>query len=216
MARKGKTTQYVSKVTEAQLIEAYRHMRSNDLSKKQAVEYLAQQFVPKDVKNEELSTAVAEALYRKIFVKNEANPKAEGLIPQAIRRNGLATQKLEKFETLTQYETFDQLKEKLGDNPIVAKMVGEAERLKTTPQVMWRETVLTMTTQIPKLQAIVAKTAATMASCEVSADGVYWTPGRSKDGLEDILYTKGDSSTPGLNLNTLTQLFSELEDESDE
>jgi hypothetical protein len=213
MARKGKTTQYVSKITEAQLIEAYRHMRSNDLSKKQAVEYLQQQFVPKDVKDDELATAVAEALYRKIFVKNEANPKAEGIIPQAVRRNNLATAKLEKFETLSQIETFDALKERLGDNPIVAKMVGEAERMNATPQNMWREAVLTMTTQIPKLQAIVAKTAATLASCEVSADGVYWTPGRSKDGLEDILYAKGDSSVPGLNLNTLTQLFSELGDD---
>jgi hypothetical protein len=213
MARKGKTTQYVSKVTEAQLIEAYRHMRSNDLSKKQAVEYLQHQFVPKDVKDDELATAVAEALYRKIFVKNEANPKAEGIIPQAVRRNNLATAKLEKFETLSQIETFDALKERLGNNPIVAKMVGEAERMNATPQNMWREAVLTMTTQIPKLQAIVAKTAATLASCEVSADGVYWTPGRSKDGLEDILYAKGDSSVPGLNLNTLTQLFSELGDD---
>jgi len=214
MARKGKTTQYVSKVTESQLIEAYRHMRSKDMSKKQAVEYLQQQFVPKDVKDDELATAVAEALYRKIFVKNEANPKAEGIIPQAIRRNGLATTKLEKFETLSQIETFNDLKKRLGDNPIVAKMVGEAERFKTTPQNMWRDTVLTMTTQIPKLQAIVAKTAATLASCDVSAEGVYWTPGRSKDGLEDILYSKGDSSVPGLDLGTLSQLFSELgEDE---
>ncbi|MEY3920474.1 MAG: hypothetical protein RL634_235 [Bacteroidota bacterium] len=213
MARKGKTTQYVNKVTDSQLIEAYMTMRSRDLNKKEGVDYLRQQFVepslPQDVRE-----AVSEALYRKIFVRNEANPKAEGIIPRAIRRNQLAKSKLEKFETLTEIKTFDKLKEQLGNNPIVAKMTAEAERMRTTPQNMWRETVLTMQTQIPKLQAIVSETQSVLSACNVSEDGKYWTPGRAKaDGLDDILYAKGDNSVPGIDLGTLSQLFNELSDE---
>jgi hypothetical protein len=213
MARKGKNTSHVNKVSDDQLIEAYRTMRSRNLNKKEAVEFLRQTFVDPSLKDEDRQ-AVADALYRKIFVRNEANPKAEGIIPRAIRRRELAAAKLQKFETLVQIKTFEKLRDELDNPALINKMETDAKRQNVTPQEMWRNTVLTMTTQIPKLQAAEQQATAVLAACEVSEDGVYWTPGRAKaDGLDDILYAKGDDNVPGLGLDTLSQLFNELNDE---
>jgi len=215
MARKGKNTAHVNKISDDQLIEAYRTMRTRNLNKKEAVEYLRQTFVDPSLKDED-RVAVSEALYRKIFVRNEANPKAEGIIPRAIRRKELASSKLQKFEMLTQYKTFEKLRDELADESpqLVAKLEADAKRQNVTPQDMWRNTILTMTTQIPKLQAAEAQAAAVLSACEVSEEGVYWTPGRAKaDGLDDILYSKGSDDVPGLGIDTLSQLFNELNDE---
>lgn len=215
MARKGKNTAHVNKVSDDQLIEAYRTMRTRNLNKKEAVEFLRQTFVEPSLKDEDRQ-AIADALYRKIFVRNEANPKAEGIIPRAIRRRELAAAKLQKFETLVQIKTFEKLRDELDNPTLINKLETDAKRQNVTPQDMWRNTILTMTIQIPKLQAAEAQAAAVLSACEVSEDGVYWTPGRAKaDGLDDILYSKGSDDVPGLGLDTLSQLFNELNDENE-
>ena len=215
MARKGKNSQHVNKVTNEQLLESYSAMKRGDMSKKDAIEYLKLTFVDRELKDDDRQ-AVAEALYRKIFTKNESNPKAEGIIPRAIRRNQLSTAKLEKFEALTAIGTVKELQDKINDQVLMNKLNASAEAQKVSLSEMWRNTVQSMRVQIPKLQAIQAESQSILSFIGVSEDGNYWTPGRAKaDGLDDILYSKGDESVPGLGLDTLGQLFASLEDDSD-
>lgn len=216
MARKGKNSAHVNKVTNEQLLESYSAMKRGDMSKKDAIEYLKLTFVDRELKDDDRQ-AVAEALYRKIFTKNEANPKAEGIIPRAIRRNQLATAKLEKFEALTAIGTVQELQDKVNDQVLMNKLHASAEAQKVSLSEMWRNTVQSMKIQIPKLQAIQAESQSILSFVGASEDGTYWTPGRAKaDGLDDILYSKGDESVPGLGLDTLGQLFASLEDDSDD
>ena len=216
MARKGKNSVHVNKVSNEQLLESYTAMKRGDMSKKDAIDYLKSTFVDRELKDDDRQ-AVAEALYRKIFTKNEANPKAEGIIPRAIRRNQLASVKLEKFEALTAIGTVQELQDKIGDEVLMNKLHASAEAQKVSLSEMWRNTVQSMKVQIPKLQAIQSESQSILSFVGASEDGTYWTPGRAKaDGLDDILYSKGDESVPGLGLDTLGQLFASLDDGDDE
>lgn len=215
MARKGKNSAHVSKVTNEQLLEAYSAMKRGDMSKKDAIDYLKSTFVDHGLKDDD-RTGVAEALYRKIFTKNESNPKAEGIIPRAIRRNQLATAKLEKFEALTAIGTVQELQDKVSDEALMNKLNAAAAAQKVSLSEMWRSTVQSMKIQIPKLQAIQAESQSVLSFVGASEDGTYWSPGRAKsEGVDDILYSKGSDAVPGLGLDTLGQLFASLEDDGD-
>lgn len=211
MAKRSQASGFVNKLTDEDLVEIYRHMRTEDMTSEEGREYILEEYCPDELEGEEEQSKFVEGVWRKIFVNNEKQPGSSGIIPMAIRTVAQTGPFLSMADALTSL-TWQQLQEKAQDNPQLQSHIktinAAATKQKVSPEKCWKESMLGLTKRAEKRRPALAYAQKIMAACDVSEEGNYWTPGRGSKNIMAAAFRQEESA--GINLATLGRLFQDL------
>lgn len=211
MAKRSQASGFVNKLTDEELVEIYRHMRSEDMTSEEGRQHILENYCPAELDNEEEQGRFVEGVWRKIFVNNEKQPGSSGIIPMAIRTVSQAGPFLSMADALTSL-TWQQIQEKAQSNPQLQSHVeainATAAKQKVSPEKCWKESMLGLTKRAEKKRPALAYAQKILAACDVSEEGNYWTPGRGSKNIMAAAFRQEESA--GINLATLGKLFQDL------
>lgn len=217
--RDTKTGERAKKVSDSELIGSYREMKSRDMTKEEAISHLIFEYCPSDLDpDSDEAKKFGEKLYGKIFKnhsdeslkKNPGNANQLGIIPAAIKTRDRLNPLVTMAAAITSLSYQDIVARK--DEPNIAKFLenvdGTAKKTGKNPEAAWSQIVENLEARKKQIEPRLKLATQICQACEVSNDGVYWTPGRkvNVNPISSLL----KENVAGVSLDSLMGLFNNL------